>query len=203
MEETPVTDQPVTKQEEETLDSAHTDSFEGASSVTKSSSWWGVSNLTSLITSPHLLEESLNNVANQVAQATSGASKMVKSKSMEVMKAVTEDLGEVKETLGQYTGPMTNYTAPIKGAGGLIKDKIKELDEVTDDMAEAAINGVSSGATSLWRAASGYASQMFVEEDLPATAMIVGNNSEPIILDRIQTPAIAVLRSGPVTLPMV
>ena len=29
-------------------------------------------------------------------QATTGASKMVKSKSMEVMKAVQEDLGEVK-----------------------------------------------------------------------------------------------------------
>ena len=31
-----------------------------------------------------------------VLQATTGASKMVKSKSMEVMKAVQEDLGEVR-----------------------------------------------------------------------------------------------------------
>jgi len=187
MEETPVTDQPVPIQEEETTTSPPTppESSDGGS-VTKSSSWWGVTNLSSLLTNPHLLEESFNSVASQVAQATSGASKMVKSKSMEVMKAVTEDLGEVKETLGQYTGPMTNYTAPIKGAGSLLKEKIKELDEVTDDMAEVAINNVSSGATSLWRVASGYASQMFDEDDLPATAMIVGNNSEPIILDRLQ-----------------
>merc|ERR1712241_88939 len=46
--------------------------------------------------------------------------------------------------------------------------------------------GVSKGATSLWSMASGYASQMFTEEDLAATAVMVGNNHEPIILDRLQ-----------------
>ena len=99
---------------------------------------------------------------------------MVKSKSMEVMKAVQEDLGEVKTTL-------STYAAPVKGAGGVIKNSIQvglfsrwwwtllrssiefawilsclqELDEVTDEMAEAAINGVAKGATSLWNMASG------------------------------------------------
>ena len=43
---------------------------------------------------------------------------MVKSKSMEVMKAVQEDLGEVKTTL-------TTYAAPVKGAGGVIKNSIQ------------------------------------------------------------------------------
>ena len=61
---------------------------------------------------------------------------------------------------------------------------LQELDEVTDEMAEAAINGVTKGASSLWNMASGYASQMFTEEDLEATPVLVGTNSEPIILDR-------------------
>merc|ERR1719339_257649 len=135
--------------------------------------------LTSLLSQPHLLEQGLNNVASQVAQATTGASKMVKSKSMEVMKAVQEDLGEVKTTL-------STYAAPVKGAGGAIKNSIQEPDEVTDEMAEAAINGVSKGASSLWNMASGYASQMFTEDDLEATPVLVGTSHEPIILDRLQ-----------------
>ena len=53
-------------------------------------------------------------------------------------------------------------------------------------MAETAINGVSKGATSLWNMASGYASQMFTEEDLEATPVLVGTSHEPIILDRLQ-----------------
>jgi len=141
------------------------------------SSWssWGVS----LLTQPHLLEASLGSLGSQVAQATSGASRMVKSKSMEVMKAVQEDLGEVRSTL-------STYAAPVSGAGGAIRSTIQELDEVTDDMAEAAINGVAKGASSFWNMASGYASQMFTEEDLEATPVLVGSNSEPIILDRLQ-----------------
>lgn len=92
-------------------------------------------------------------------QAGAGASAMVKSKSMEVMKAVQEDLGEVKETLGQYTATskqtIGQYTAPIANTGSVLKSTIKELDEVTDEMTEAAINGVSKGASSLWNMASG------------------------------------------------
>merc|ERR1719430_2519555 len=135
--------------------------------------------LTSLLSQPHLLEQGLNNVASQVAQATSGASRMVKSKSMEVMKAVQEDLGEVRSTL-------STYAAPVSGAGGAIRSTIQELDEVTDEMAETAINGVAKGASSFWNMASGYASQMFTEEDLEATPVLVGNSHEPIILDRLQ-----------------
>jgi len=166
---------------------------DGKGEVAASSSWgsWGMGGLTSLLSQPHLLEQGLNNVASQVAQATTGASKMVKSKSMEVMKAVQEDLGEVKTTL-------STYAAPVKGAGGVIKNSIQELDEVTDEMAEAAINGVAKGASSLWNMASGYASQMFVEEDLESTPVLVGSNSEPIILDRLQAQLHA-LASDPTT----
>jgi len=155
---------------------------ESSGNIVKSTSWWGVSGLTSLISSPHMLEESLNSVANQVVQATSGASQMVKSKSMEVMKAVTTDLSEVKENLGQYS----QYTDNIKKAGGVLKTTLTDLDEATDEMAEVAIQGVTAGASSFWKVASGYASQMFVEDDLQATPVLVGSNSEPIILDRLQ-----------------
>ena len=79
---------------------------------------------------------------------------MVKSKSMDVVKAVSEDLTEVKESLGS----MQQYTAPIAKAGGVMKSTLKEIDEITDEMAETAISGVSKGATSLWSMASGYAS---------------------------------------------
>jgi len=159
------------------------------SGVVKSTSWWGVSNLTSLISNPHVLEESLNSVASQVAQATSGASLMVKSKSMEVMKAVTGDLSEVKENIGQYT-------EPIKKAGGVLKTTLVDLDEATDEMAEVAIQGVTAGASSLWKVASGYASQMFVEEDVQSTPLLVGANSEPIILDRLQAQLHALSSDG-------
>ena len=64
------------------------------------------------------------------SQATSGASKMVKSKSMEVMKAVTEDLSEVKDTIGHYTTPLGQAVAPIKKTGGLIKNTIKVVSDV-------------------------------------------------------------------------
>ena len=104
---------------------------------------------------------------------------MVKSRSMEVVKAVSEDLTEVKDSLGQYT-------APISKAGGALKSTLKEIDEITDEMAESALTEVSKGATNLWSMASGYASQMFVEDDLEATPVMVGNDHEPIILDRLQ-----------------
>ena len=48
---------------------------------------------------------------------------MVKSKSMEVMKAVQEDLGEVKTTI-------STYTAPVKGAGGAIMNSVKVGDKL-------------------------------------------------------------------------
>jgi hypothetical protein len=35
---------------------------------------------------------------------------------------------------------------------------------------------------------SGYANQMFSEDDLPADAILVGADNEPIILDRLQVP---------------
>merc|ERR1712107_593875 len=55
---------------------------------------------------------------------------------MGVVKAVSEDLAEVKDSVGQYA-------APISKAGGALKSTLKEIDEITDEMAESAITGVS------------------------------------------------------------
>jgi len=186
----PVTDQPSSNQEE-SVDvgqaavnkEAEGGDGEAGGNVVKSTSWWGVFSLSSYLTSPHLLEQGINNMASSMAQASAGAAKMVKSKSMEVVQAVSGDLNEVKDSIGQYT---EQYTAPIGKAGGALKNTLKEIDEITDEMAESAITGVSKGASSLWNMASGYASQMFTEEDLESTAVMVGNNHEPIILDRLQ-----------------
>ena len=70
----PVTDQPTTEPKEESSPSEESPSEAGgngaASSggVVKSTSWWGVSSLTSYLASPHLLEQGINNVASSVAQ---------------------------------------------------------------------------------------------------------------------------------------
>ena len=64
----PVTDQPSKQepdQEEEVVDQ------EAGGDVVKSTSWWGVSSLSSYLTSPHLLESGINNVASSVAQVES------------------------------------------------------------------------------------------------------------------------------------
>lgn len=151
----------------------------------KSTSWYGGwgSYLTSAINDPHLLGQGIQSAVSQVTQATSGATKMVKSKSMEVMKAVSTDLGEVKETVSHYADPLKPI---VGGATNTVKKALKEIDEATDEMADVAISGVAKGATNIWNMASGYASQMFVEEDLEATALLVGGTGEPIILDRLQ-----------------
>ena len=67
----PVTDQPTVDPKIEGSPSEATRAEgDGAASggVVKSTSWWGVSSLTSYLASPHLLEQGINNVANSVAQ---------------------------------------------------------------------------------------------------------------------------------------
>ena len=64
----PVTDQPSKQeldQEEVVVEQ------EAGGDVVKSTSWWGVSSLSSYLTSPHLLESGINNVASSVAQVES------------------------------------------------------------------------------------------------------------------------------------
>ena len=50
----------------------------------------------------------------------------------------------------------------------------QEFDDKTDEMADRAVESVKKGVSSFWNYASGYASQMFTEEDLPSEAMVVG-----------------------------
>jgi len=188
----PVTDQPVSSESNnDNTDPEVVVGEEDQTTVTesgvipKSQSWfggWG-SYLASAVNDPHLLEHGIQSAVSQVAQATSGATKMVKSKSMDMVKAVSSDLVEVKDSVSSYAQPLKPM---IGGATSTIKNTIKEIDEATDEMADVAITEVSKGVSSLWNMASGYASQMFTEEDLEATAMLVGGSGEPIILDRLQ-----------------
>ena len=61
----PVTDQPQPGASQEP---AKEEVVGAEAGVVKSTSWWGVSSLTSYLASPHLLEEGINNVASSVAQ---------------------------------------------------------------------------------------------------------------------------------------
>jgi len=51
---------------------------------------------------------------------------------------------------------------------------IQEFDDKTDEMADRAVESVRSSVSSFWRFASGYAQQMFTEEDLHSEAVMVG-----------------------------
>ena len=64
----PVTDQPTTEPKEESSPSEESPAEASSGGVVKSTSWWGVSSLTSYLASPHLLEQGINNVASSVAQ---------------------------------------------------------------------------------------------------------------------------------------
>ena len=68
-----MTDQPTNVQEkekEETQEEGGQETAGAEQGVVKSTSWWGVSSLSSYLTSPHLLEQGINNVASSVAQVT-------------------------------------------------------------------------------------------------------------------------------------
>ena len=64
----PVTDQPQPSLSQETAEVGEEEAAGAEAGVVKSSSWWGVSSLTSYLASPHLLEQGINNVASSVAQ---------------------------------------------------------------------------------------------------------------------------------------
>jgi len=50
---------------------------------------------------------------------------------------------------------------------------LQEFDERTDDIADKAVDSIKKSVSSFWRYASGYAQQMFTEEDLASEAMLV------------------------------
>ena len=64
----PVTDQPQPTASQETAEVSEAEAVGAEAGVVKSTSWWGVSSLTSYLASPHLLEQGINNVASSVAQ---------------------------------------------------------------------------------------------------------------------------------------
>lgn len=65
-------------------------------------------------------------------------------------------------------------------------------------MADKAVETVKTSVSSFWRYASGYATQMFTEEDLASEAMMVGRDRNPVLLDRLQAQLYA-LASDPDT----
>ena len=64
----PVTDQPQPSATKETAEVSEEEAVGTEAGMVKSTSWWGVSSLTSYLASPHLLEQGINNVASSVAQ---------------------------------------------------------------------------------------------------------------------------------------
>ena len=67
----PVLDQPAAAPEPDQVPVEQDEApVEGGSGVVKSSSWWGMSNLTSYLADPHLLEQSINSMASNVAQVS-------------------------------------------------------------------------------------------------------------------------------------
>ena len=66
----PVTDQPSVDKEEPQRPETE-GGEEGGGNVVQSTSWWGVSSLSSYLARPHLLEQGINNMASSVAQVCS------------------------------------------------------------------------------------------------------------------------------------
>ena len=64
----PVTDQPQPAASQEVGEVGEEETVGAEAGMVKSTSWWGVSSLTSYLASPHLLEQGINNVASSVAQ---------------------------------------------------------------------------------------------------------------------------------------
>ena len=61
------------------------------------------------------------------------------------------------------------------------------IDEKTDVYTDKAVVTVKKSVSSFWRFASGYAQQMFDEEDLESEALLVqSEDGAPIVLDRLQ-----------------
>ena len=55
----PVTDQPQPTASQETAEVSEEEALGAEAGMVKSTSWWGVSNLTSYLASPHLLEQGI------------------------------------------------------------------------------------------------------------------------------------------------
>jgi hypothetical protein len=62
---------------------------------------------------------------------------------------------------------------------------LQQFDEKTDEFADRAVDSVKRSVSSFWNLASGYATQMFTEEDLESEAILVGGDDKsPVVLDR-------------------
>ena len=71
---------------------------------------------------------------------------------------------------------------------------LQDLDDKTDVMADKALEGVKKSVSSFWQYASGYAQQIFTEEDLASEAMIIKDNN-PVLMDRLQVSGFGIMIS--------
>lgn len=131
--------------------------------------WWG-GGLSSWV-NPKTLEKAMTSVSS----VTSSAVQAAKVRSSEVYGFVAKDLSEVSATASSAVG----------STASTLKKSLEEFDEKTDVFADKAVDSVKKSVSSFWNYASGYANQMFVQDDLEAEAILVRGDN-PVLLDRLQ-----------------
>lgn len=122
--------------------------------------------------------------------SVNAAVEVAKTKSTEAYGFVSKDLEEVSsQAINVFGSTATN-----------IKQTLEVIDEKTDVLTDKAVDSVKKSVSSFWRYASGYAQQMFDEEDLESEALLVQSEDggAPIVLDRLQAQLLA-LASDPDT----
>jgi len=126
----------------------------------------------------------MSSTVSSVSQVTNSAVAVAKAKSADVYGLVSKDLGEVGNQVGSAAGTVGQQ---VGSAAGTVKKTLEEFDDKTDEMADKAVDAVKKSVSSIWKYASGYATQMFTEEDLESEAiMVMGDDKNPVLLDRLQ-----------------
>lgn len=125
----------------------------------------------------------MSSTVSSVSQVTNSAVAAAKAKSTEVYGLVSKDLGEVGNQVGSAAGSVGQQ---VGSAAGAVKKTLEEFDDKTDEMADKAVDAVKKSVSSFWKYASGYATQMFTEEDLESEAIMIGDDKNPVLLDRLQ-----------------
>eukprot|EP00094_Tigriopus_californicus_P004567 TCALIF_04399-PA protein Name:"Similar to BSDC1 BSD domain-containing protein 1 (Bos taurus)" AED:0.12 eAED:0.12 QI:742/0.75/0.6/1/1/1/5/0/398 len=166
--------------------------------------WWG-GGLSSWV-NPKTLEKAMTSVSS----VTNSAVQAAKERSSEVYGFVAKDLSEVSATATSAVGSTATtlkkslewdwyYCDPnmysdvdipvpvfeTKESEEAPINENEEFDEKTDVLADKAVDSMKKSVSSFWSYASGYANQMFVQDDLEADAILVRGDN-PVLLDRLQ-----------------
>lgn len=140
-------------------------------------------------TSGWMDSNSASSLLGKAMSSVTAAVEVAKSKSTEAYGLVSKDLEEVSSQAITVFGSTASN----------IKHTLEVIDEKTDVLADKAVDSVKKSVSSFWRFASGYAQQMFDEEDLDSEALLVqGDDGSSVPLDRLQAQLLA-LSSDPDT----